>query len=174
MKIAVLRLGHLPLRDKRITTHVALVARTFGADEILLTVEDAGIEESVNDVTKRWGGDFSISALENWKAFVKAWGGVVVHLTMYGIPVDESIKELKSVLNSGSKDLLIVVGGEKVPGDLFGLVDFNVSVGNQPHSEVSALAIFVDRYFDGQELFKEFNGEMRIIPSKRSKKVKKL
>lgn len=173
MKISVLRIGHRPLRDKRVTTHVALVARAFGADEIILTEEDEAIEESVTDVTKRWGGSFSITTVSGWKSFLEAWKGVVVHLTMYGLPVDDAVGEVKKSLE-GSKDLLIVVGGEKVPGDLFRLSDFNVSVGNQPHSEVSALAIFLDRFFVGRELFVDFKGEMRIIPSERSKNVKRL
>lgn len=173
MKISVLRLGHRPLRDKRVTTHVALVARAFGADEIILTEEDDAIEESVTDVTKRWGGSFSITTIRDWKAYLKSWKGVAVHLTMYGLPVDDAVGEVKKSLD-GSKDLLIVVGGEKVPGDLFRLVDFNVSVGNQPHSEVSALAIFLDRFFNGKELLVDFKGGMRIIPSERSKNVKRL
>ncbi len=173
MKISVLRLGHRPLRDKRVTTHVSILALAFGADEILLTEEHEAIEESVTDVTKRWGGSFSITTVSGWKSFLEAWKGVAVHLTMYGLPVDDTVGEVKKSLE-GSKDLLIVVGGEKVPGDLFRLVDFNVSVGNQPHSEVSALAIFLDRFFGGRELLKDFKGEMRIIPSERSKKVKRL
>ncbi len=173
MKISVLRIGHRPLRDKRVTTHVALVARAFGADEIILTEEDDAIEESVTDVTKRWGGSFSITTVSGWKSFLEAWKGVAVHLTMYGLPVDDAVGEVKKSLDD-SKDLLIVVGGEKVPGDLFRLSDFNVSVGNQPHSEVSALAIFLDRFFNGKELLVDFNGEMRIIPSERSKNVKRL
>jgi tRNA (cytidine56-2'-O)-methyltransferase len=36
MRVTVLRLGHRPERDKRITTHVGLVARAFGAEEMLL------------------------------------------------------------------------------------------------------------------------------------------
>jgi tRNA (cytidine56-2'-O)-methyltransferase len=31
--LAVFRLGHRVQRDKRLTTHVALVARAFGADK---------------------------------------------------------------------------------------------------------------------------------------------
>ncbi|MFQ5975506.1 MAG: tRNA (cytidine(56)-2'-O)-methyltransferase [Candidatus Hydrothermarchaeales archaeon] len=170
MRIVVLRLGHRPLRDKRVTTHVALVARAFGADEMILTVEDEGIKETITDVTKRWGGNFSINCLSDWEAYIKSWNGVVVHLTMYGMPVNDVITDVKASLKE-SKDLLLVVGGEKVPGELFRLADFNVSVGNQPHSEVSALAIFLDRFFEGKELLKEFNGETKIIPSKRSKKV---
>ena len=35
-KVYVLRIGHRPGRDKRITTHVALVARAFGANGFIL------------------------------------------------------------------------------------------------------------------------------------------
>ncbi|MCC6052717.1 MAG: tRNA (cytidine(56)-2'-O)-methyltransferase, partial [Desulfurococcaceae archaeon] len=35
-KIYVLRYGHRPERDKRVTTHVALVARAFGASGFIL------------------------------------------------------------------------------------------------------------------------------------------
>ncbi len=58
MRVVVLRLGHRPERDKRITTHVGLVARAFGAEEMLLAGRDAHVEESLADVTERWGGSF--------------------------------------------------------------------------------------------------------------------
>jgi tRNA (cytidine56-2'-O)-methyltransferase len=49
----------------------------------------------------------------------------------------------------------------------------NIAVGNQPHSEIAALAIFLDRYFQGKELVNTFeNAKMRIIPSSRGKRVK--
>ena len=35
-RVIILRLGHRPERDKRITTHVALTARAFGAEGMLL------------------------------------------------------------------------------------------------------------------------------------------
>ena len=38
--ITILRIGHRISRDKRITTHVALVARAFGADNILVDTKD--------------------------------------------------------------------------------------------------------------------------------------
>ncbi len=166
--IFVLRLGHRPLRDKRITTHVALVARAFGADKILITDDDKNVLESVRDVTERWGGDFGIEYVRNWKEYVKTWDGITVHLTMYGLPVDENIDEI----GKSGKDVLIIVGAEKVPGEVFKYADYNVSVGNQPHSEVSALAIFLDRFFKGKELGKEFGEKMKIIPSKDSKIVR--
>ncbi len=166
--IFVLRLGHRPLRDKRITTHVALVARAFGADKILITDDDKNVLESVRDVVDRWGGDFGIEYVGNWKEYVKTWDGIMVHLTMYGLPVDENIDEI----GLSGRDVLIIVGAEKVPGEVFKYADYNVSVGNQPHSEVSALAIFLDRFFKGKELEKEFGKKMKIIPSKDSKTVR--
>ena len=37
--ITILRLGHRVVRDQRITTHVALTSRAFGADKIVISVE---------------------------------------------------------------------------------------------------------------------------------------
>jgi len=51
--------------------------------------------------------------------------------------------------------------------------DFNVAVGNQPHSECSALAIFLDRYFEGEELAQSFpKAKISIMPKERGKEVK--
>lgn len=168
MKVVVLRLGHRYLRDKRISTHVALVARAFGADGIVMPARDENVEESLGDVVERWGGNFFI-ACGGWKKFVKSWRGIIVHLTMYGIPIDEVIEEIRGA----KKDILLAAGSEKVPGELFELADYNVAIGNQPHSEVAALAIFLDRLFEGRELNKEFKGKLKITPSKNSKKVVK-
>jgi len=51
------------------------------------------------------------------------------------------------------------------------MADFNVSVGNQPHSEVAALAVFLDRYNMGSWNEKPFNGKIQILPSNKGKKV---
>ena len=51
--------------------------------------------------------------------------------------------------------------------------DFNLAIGNQPHSECASLAIFLDRFFNGQELTKNFNNaKIKIVPQKRGKKIK--
>ncbi len=164
--ITVLRMGHRPQRDKRITTHVALVARAFGADAILITAEDKKVVDSIRDVTARFGGDFEIKSGVSWKKIIKNFDGIKVHLTMYGMPVDDSISQIPK-----DRDMLIIVGAEKVPRDVYDLVDFNIAVGNQPHSEVAALAIFLDRYFSGAELKKDFNGKWKVIPQEHGKKV---
>jgi tRNA (cytidine56-2'-O)-methyltransferase len=69
------------------------------------------------------------------------------------------------------KDLLIIVGAEKVPKEVFISSDFNVAVGNQPHSEVAALAVFLDRLLGEDTLKRDFEGKVRIIPSKSGKNV---
>lgn len=96
---------------------------------------------------------------------MREWDGPVVHLTMYGEQMDDVIDSLKG------KDCLIVVGAEKVPGDVYELSDHNVAIGNQPHSEVAALAVFLDRLFEGKELEKDFDGPMKVVPSARGKVV---
>ena len=168
-EITVLRLGHRPERDKRITTHVALAARAFGADRIIVSTKDPGLEESVNDVVKRFGGNFSIITGVNWRHYLRDFQGTVVHLTMYGLPVDE----VASMVPDGP--VLIVVGAEKVPPEVYQRADLNVSVGNQPHSEVAAIAILLDRIFQGKMLQRDYQGaQIKVLPCERGKNVVEL
>ena len=169
MRVAVLRLGHRPERDKRITTHVGLVSRAFGAEEMLLTRRDPSVEESLADVVERWGGDFRLRTDVSWKGEVIRWketGGKVVHLTMYGSRMQNVIDEIRMHGN-----ILVVVGAEKVPAEMYDLADWNVAVGSQPHSEVAALAVFLDHLMEGGELTKDFDGGLKIIPSPRGKQM---
>ncbi len=173
--IAVLRLGHRPERDKRITTHVALTARVFGADKIIITAkEDEHVRESVEDVVRRWGGPFEIAFDPDWRKFMREWkerGGAIVHLTMYGIHIDDAMPRIRKELEKG-RDVLVVVGAEKVPREVYEMADYNVGVGNQPHSEVAALAVFLDRLLKGEGLRKSFeNAKLKIIPQERGKRV---
>ncbi len=168
----MLRLGHRIPRDWRITTHVCLTARALGADGVIIAdVSDKGVEEKVRDVKERFGGQFSIQTGTPWKEAIRDWrksGGIVVHLTAYGLPLPKVIDEVRAT----RKDPLIVVGSEKVPGELFRMADWNVSVTNQPMSEVGALAVFLDwfRFHGGLERDFE-NGMVRIIPSERGRHV---
>ncbi|HID17718.1 TPA: tRNA (cytidine(56)-2'-O)-methyltransferase [Candidatus Bathyarchaeota archaeon] len=177
MEVVVLRWGHRP-RDARVTTHVALTARAFGASGLILSdVEDQKIEKSVEKVVESWGGRFFFKMGIPWRKAVEEWrreGGIVVHLTMYGENIEAS-DVLQRIRKAGRK-LLVLVGSQKVPPSFFSpsVSDFNVAVGNQPHSEVAALAVFLDRLFEGRELIKGFEGaKLRVMPSKRSKKVAK-
>ena len=163
--ISVLRLGHRIPRDRRITTHVALVARAFGADCVLVSTKDSVLERSVRNVVEKFGGDFHISTGVSWRKTLKEWRGTVVHLTMYGERLKDALPKI------GKKDLMIVIGGEKVPPEVYDIADLNVSVGNQPHSEVAALAVFLDRLLEGNPLEREFGGRMSIVPSEKGKNV---
>ena len=164
--ITVLRIGHRLGRDKRITTHVALVARAFGANKILVDTVDKKIMETIRSTCTRFGGNFEIETGVDTKKILRQWNGVIIHLTMYGEKVEKSIKKIDK-----KKDLLIVVGAEKVPPFVYEMADFNVAVGNQPHSEVAALAIFLDRYNKGSWQRKKFDGKLEILPSHKGKKV---
>lgn len=167
--ITVLRIGHRISRDKRITTHVALVARAFGADNILIDSVDKKIEESIISTCERFGGNFKIQTGVDKKKVIREWNGIIVHLTMYGDRLENCINKIDR-----KKNLLIIVGAEKVPPYVYEKADINISVGNQPHSEVAALALFLDRYFQGGWLDKRFNGKIQILPSNKGKKVKSI
>ena len=170
MKAVILRIGHRYVRDYRVTTHVALVARAFGAEKMLVVNAEDEIKKSVREVNERWGSDFEVEDISNWKNVLKEWknsGNKIVHLTMYGINVDDAMGQIKKE----KKDLMIVIGAEKVPKELYDISDYNVSIGNQPHSEIAALAIFLDRLFEGKQLKQEFKGKMKIVPSGKDKIV---
>ncbi len=175
-KVVVLRWGHRPQRDARLTTHVALVARALGATGFVLSdIRDNSIKKTIEQVTANWGGNFSFEMGIPWKKVVTDWkqkGGVVVHLTAYGENIQSSnvLDEIRVL----KKDVLILVGSQKVPPVFYSVdvSDFNVAVGNQPHSECAALAIFLDRFFEGKTLAASFeNAKKRIIPQKRGKQV---
>jgi tRNA (cytidine56-2'-O)-methyltransferase len=171
--IAILRIGHRPERDQRVTTHVGLAARAFGATGMYLAGRDTGVVRSIQDVVHRWGGTFFIEDQVSWKRCVRTWkesGGVVVHLTMYGEPLTTREEELRN-----RERILVVVGAEKVPGELYGLADYNIAVTGQPHSEISSLAVFLDHLFSGEELDRAFPGaKIRVIPSPDMKKAEEL
>ncbi|WP_058365661.1 tRNA (cytidine(56)-2'-O)-methyltransferase [Haloparvum sedimenti] len=169
-EVAVLRFGHRPGRDDRMTTHVGLTARALGADRVLLPDNAGQSAETIRDITDRFGGPFEVELREDQKAVVRDWEGTVVHLTMYG----ERVQDVESEVREAHADepLLIVVGGEKVPWELYERAEFNVGVTNQPHSEVAGLAVFLDRLFDGRELDREWaDADRQVLPQATGKKV---
>jgi tRNA (cytidine56-2'-O)-methyltransferase len=169
-EVAVLRIGHRPERDQRVTTHVGLTARALGAQGMFLAASDKGVAESIGDVAARWGGSFFCRDNVGWRSCIKEWkaqGGVVIHLTMYGLNLPTIIDEIRP-----NRKILVVVGAEKVPGELYGLADYNVAVTGQPHSEIAGLALFLDHLFEGRELDAQFDGaQIRVIPSRAGKQT---
>ncbi len=167
MRIEVLRLGHRFARDKRISTHLGLVSRAFGAEKLVMDVHDPHVEGSILQIVSEWGGSFSVNSTIDWRRYIRDFDGDSIHLTMYGININ---KAPESVL-SGDRDKLVVLGGKKVPSEVYQLADYNIAIGNQPHSEVAALAVYLDRLYKGVELDKEFSGRKRVIPQERGKEV---
>jgi len=173
--ITVLRLGHRLPRDERMTTHVGLVARAFGADGMVYSGQhDGGLERSISAIVRNWGGEFFISYERNFIKVIKEHrekGFTVLHLTMYGIPLPEVEQRIKE----GGK-FLVVVGAERVPKEVYELAHFNIAITNQPHSEVAALAILLDRLQGGRQLERAFDarfkGKIKISPSERGKNVR--
>lgn len=160
--ITVLRLGHRRGRDDRISSHVGLTARQFGADRIIFSGEqDDNMLQSIRDVVDRWGGEFDVTYREDYRRVIKDWDGTSVHLTMYG----ERLEEVIDTVRQRDDDLLVVVGSQKVPRAVYELVDHNIAVGSQPHSEVTAVGVFLYEYGDRQipEGFED--AEIAVEPS---------
>ena len=170
-KVCILRMGHRLHRDFRITTHCALVARAFGADRIVISGDrDDGILKTVEKINDSWGGNFKAEYQKNWRKAIYEWkadGGYVILSTMYGINLPKAIRKIRV-----KKNILIVIGSEKMPAEVFRRADINVAVTNQPHSEVAALAVILDRIFEGRELSRKHKGaKIRIDPQKKGKKA---
>ena len=170
-EITIIRYGHREVRDYRVTGHCGLVARAFGAKKMIICGEkDESIVNTIKGVNETWGGKFRIEFTESWKKAVtklKKEGNLIVHLTMYGMPVQEVEEELQK-----KKKIAVIVGSQKVEREVYEMADYNISVTTQPHSEIAAMAVFLDRIQQGKELEAEFRGgKCEIIPQEKGKKV---
>ena len=177
-EIEVLRLGHRLGRDPRITTHLALVSRAMGASNFVLAGdEDEKLFSNIDSVNERFGHGLSCRYEKSPMRMLREIANsdeeskpIIIHLTMYGEPFKEVIPNIPK-----DKPVVVVVGGAKVPGELFKVSDFNIAVGNQPHSEVAALALFLDSWTDGEGFNREFSEPQLVIsPSKSGKDVKEV
>ena len=170
MVIEVVRIGQRVVRDDRVTTHVALVSRAFGAQKIFMTEVNPEIKDTLDKINKTWGGNFRVEFIDKWKSIVKkkkVENFKIVHLSMYGENINDVEDELRN-----EENLLVVVGAEKVPREIYELADYNIGVGSQPHSEISALAILLDRIQKGKQFEKSFpDAKRKIIPTKTGKNV---
>jgi tRNA (cytidine56-2'-O)-methyltransferase len=173
IEVAILRLGHRPQRDQRVTTHVGLTARALGAKGMYLASNDTGIVQSIRDVGERWGGEFFVENDVGWYSCIRRWkeaGGTVVHLTMFGMNLPDVEEEILAC-----KKILVIVGAEKVPGEVYHLADFNLAITNQPHSEIASMAIFLYHLFGYEALTQEFPcARIRVVPCREGKLVEEV
>ncbi len=165
--IEILRLSHRLPRDCRITTHVALSARAFGATAMHYSgMHDQEMEDAVHKITLRFGGTFTTHYITNEQSFLKQKkkeGYTLIHLTVYGTSFQELPQE------QTNDKILLIVGGEKVPPYIYHLSDYNISVVNQPYSEVAALSLVL-YHIHGIET-DYAHAQRRIIGQKRGKKI---
>ncbi len=166
LEVSVLRVGHRPGRDPRLTTHVALTARALGARRMYLHPSDPDLTERLRAVGRRWGGDFEVVPADEWKPLLRSFDGPVLHLTMYGLPLSRVLPRL-----SRARRAMIVVGGAKVPPELYRLAAYNVSIGSQPHSEVAALAVTLVSLLGLPDAGGMRGARFRIVPRARGKRV---
>ncbi|HKT21151.1 MAG TPA: tRNA (cytidine(56)-2'-O)-methyltransferase, partial [Nitrososphaerales archaeon] len=121
-------------------------------------------------VNRTWGGSFEAHLGVPWRKVIrdsKAEERSVVHLTMYGMPIQDVVVQLRKL-----DKILLVIGGPKVPGKVYHEADYNVAVTNQPHSEVAALAIALHEIQGGEELKRAFQkSKLRILPTPHGKRV---
>ena len=71
---------------------------------------------------------------------------------------------IEEIIKNLDEDILFIVGAEKVPPWVFELADYNIAVGNQPHSEIAALAIAMNN-FHPISYNLDFSGRLSVIPS---------
>lgn len=169
-EIVLVRLSHRVLRDVRTTTHCCLVARAFNAKiAYVLGEKEESLEGTLSTMNKAFGGQTKI-VFEKRKPIallkeLQQQGFCVIHLTMYGLPLEEKLSELQE-----KKKIALVVGSEKVPREVYEQADYNIAVGSQPHSEVAALGITL--YAIHQNMFPTLiGGKKKIIPQEKGKRV---
>ncbi len=157
----------------RITTHCGLVARAFGAEKIYLSQEsDSSVPKTIQSVVERFGGKFEVEFTSNINQLLKRLqkeGYTLVHLTMYGEPLQKNIGEIRK-----KKKIAIIIGADKVPASVYQQAEYNIGITNQPHSEVAALAVTMHEILEGKEDILSFpNRELEVIPTKNGKNVKR-
>lgn len=174
-QVIVLRLNHRKYRDPRLTTHVFLTARALGVRQGYFSGDqDETLIQTIDKLVEEWGGNFTVKWISSWRQFLqleKSAGSRIIHLTMYGTALQDGLTWLRSPENPINR-AVVIVGGAKVPGLIYSLADLNVSVGNQPHSEVAALAILLYEWFGKSRLYTGYQGKKSIIPSANGKQMK--
>jgi len=127
---------------------------------------DDALAERVAAVSDRWGGPFEVVPVDDWKSVVRSFPGAVVHLTMYGLPLERTLPRL-----ARHRAILLVVGGAKVPSELYRQATYNVAVGHQPHSEVAAVAVMLERLLGLPKPVRAGEAPQRVVPTARGKRV---
>ena len=174
MMIEVLRIGQRLVRDDRVTSHVALVSRALGASRIYMTEVNPDIVDTIQKVNHTWGCSFQVELIQKWRTIMRQKKVdptcIIIHLTMYGEPINDIQEKIRD--DTKKKNVLIIIGAKKVPRDVYDTADYNIAVGAQPHSEIAALAVLLDRLQQGRQFDVSFaGGKRRVVPTPQGKNV---
>ncbi len=155
--------------------HIFLAARAFGAEKAVYSGQrDPAMETQLKAIVTKWGGDFTVEYTSDAYTDLKTWkqaGKDLIHLTMYGLPVQEAIEKIWQ----SPRDKVIIIGGAKVKRSIYEIANWNVAITSQPHSEISALSVFLHILFQGAELEKTYEkAQFHIIPQAYGKKIVRL
>ena len=67
---------------------------------------------------------------------------------------------------------MVIIGSQKVPKEVYEISEYNISIGNQPHSEIAALAIFLNKIMKDKTMYANFkNAKIKINPSNSNKDI---
>ena len=97
-------------------------------------VSNGSINDTVSSVSKRWGGRFKVEIIQDWKSLAKLGKRKVAKWLTLQCMASILMISLKGCAKKTS--LLVIIGAEKVPQEAHDLADYNIAIGNQPHSEI--------------------------------------
>jgi tRNA (cytidine56-2'-O)-methyltransferase len=140
-----------------------MVARAFGASELIFSSKkDPRLTKLVRSNNKKWGGSFSVGFEPDYMKVLDSNNNYKsVYLTRYGMPLQDVIGTLRTY-----KNLVLIVTNKEAFGPAYTKADFSVSITAQPHSSVSAIAVFLHEFYSGRELAMRFeNARYKVIPS---------
>ena len=161
--ITVLAVGKC---TREVMIDICMTSRAFGASKVAFTIkEDRKVQNTLRKVSKEWGGKFSIAFNTDYMKMIgNSPNYKTVFLTQYGVPVEKVKHSIRTYKNM----TIVVALSSKYTQKLMEVADFNVSITTQPHSSTSAIAVFLNTYFNGRENAIQFeNATTKIIPAER-------
>ncbi len=152
--------------DAKNMENLVLTSRAFGASAITFMAADAKLKSRTTNycskVNERWGGGFTVGFCSNWRRFIAQKKNYkTVYLTMFGV----NLRKLDQTIRT-YKNLIIIVSLHEYAKEIYKAADFNISISSQPHTMLSAIAVFLNSYYRGRELALHFeNAAYKIIPN---------
>ncbi len=137
---------------------LSLASRAFGASSIVFTdpkIDYKKIKRYINKINKSMGGEFEVKFNANGRSLLREKRVYkTVYLTLGGKMLKDNIRVLRNYRN------LILVVSSKDLNYLKELSDFTISITKQPHSSVSAVAVFLHSFYEGRELSISFKNAL--------------